>query len=117
MEIQSLESPPRLHLSIWITRQTLYNYRQRLSDDTGLLQLVSEKKIIQDKQWASEIPSMLQAGIDFLKRSAQLADATDPDVIHSIAGAVKIVSEVQAMRDVIDQRIRQSNTNNDLAKS
>lgn len=88
-----------------ITRQTLHNYRKRLEDDPDLLQVLTQQKTNQDKEWAAEIPTMLSAGIDFLKRAAQEADPRDSDVIHSIAGAVKIVSEVQAMRDVIDARI------------
>jgi hypothetical protein len=89
--------------------KSLHRYRARLSGDgelsKELSRVVCEKKTISDLGWAAEIPSMLQAGIAFLRRAATEASVTDPDVIHSIAGAVKIVAEVQAMRDVLDARI------------
>lgn len=92
-----------------VTVRTLQNYRQRLAGDPELSQVFAEKKALQDKTWADEIPEMLKAGIDFLKRAAQEAEARDPDAVHAIAGAVKIVSEVQAMRKVIDARISGQN--------
>ncbi|MBD1847277.1 hypothetical protein H6F89_28505 [Cyanobacteria bacterium FACHB-63] len=89
-----------------ITRQSLYNYRSRMKGDSELLQAMEQKKAMQDQEWADEIPSMLKAGLEFLKRAATEADCKDPAVIREVAIAVKFCAETYMMRQLIEARVQ-----------
>ncbi len=88
-----------------VSERTVRHYRHKLDSDPEFAEVCQEKKRIQDEAWADEIPSMLAAGITFLKEAAQQGDREDPDFVHAIAGAIKIVSEVHQVRRVIDARL------------
>lgn len=88
-----------------MTRQTLHRYRQRLADDDVLLQIFTEKKALLEREWANELAPAIRNGIEFLSRAAQTADASDPDAIHAVAGAVKILTGVSFTKDVLSARI------------
>jgi hypothetical protein len=90
-----------------IAPRTIGRYRSMIDNDRELAEAIADKKSQQNQEWASEIPSMLQAGMEFLKRAATEADCRDPQVIYAIAGAVKLCAEIQAMRELINVRIKQ----------
>ena len=88
-----------------ISLRSLQRYRQKLDGDPRLSQAVAEKKAIQDKAWADEIPTAIAAGIRFLTRASQECKASNPEAVHAIAGAIKILSEVSMTRQIIDARL------------
>lgn len=92
-----------------VTRQSVYNWRQRLAEDEKLLTLFDAKKERFEAEWAQELPNAIRACIDFIKRAAQEASHTKPDVIYSVAGALKIVSDIQMSKDIIDARLSEFN--------
>ena len=92
-----------------ITQRTIQNYKARLRDDTELSELFARKKSIVEDDWVNEIKSAMIASIDFLKRASQEADPTNPEVIHAIAGAAKILSGIGLTKDLVDARIRSFN--------
>lgn len=70
--------------------------------DQELSRLVAEKKAAADKAWAEEIPSCLRACIEYLHRAASESQNRTPEMVHAIAGALKMVSEVAATWKVLD---------------
>jgi len=92
-----------------ISLRSLYRYRSRLEDDPELAKAVIEKKRIQDEKWADQIPTAIASCIDFLRRASQDCKTDDPDAVHAIAGAIKIMGEVSMTREVIDARLAEQN--------
>jgi transposase-like protein len=92
-----------------ISTRTLQRWRKRLNEDGRLSSFVAQRKKELDKAWAEEMPIAIKASIDFIRRAAQEAAPNDPDAIHSIAGALKILSEVAMTREVLDARLARQN--------
>lgn len=88
-----------------ISERTIYNYRKRAKTDEKLSDLFKSKRATFERSWADELPGSIKAGIDFLKRAAQSADHNNPDVIHAIAGALKIQAGVAVTKDILDARL------------
>lgn len=88
-----------------ISSRTLQRYRSRLANDQELTALVAHKKAEQDKQWASEIPGAIAACIKFIANASQNLKPDDPEAVHAIAGAMKILSEIAMTREVIEARL------------
>lgn len=96
-----------------ISQRTLYRWRDFAENRPDLTRLIRQKKIAFERGWADEAASALKAGLEFLKEAAQKADRTDPNVIHAVAGAVKIASEVLITREVLDARLAGANREDD----
>ncbi len=88
-----------------ISQRTLYRWRDFAENRPGLTKLILEKKVAFERGWADEAAGALKAGLEFLKEAAQKASRTDANVIHAVAGAVKIASEVLITREVLDARL------------
>lgn len=90
-----------------VSIRSVRNYRSRLETDPQLAMLAQLKRQQQDQAWAHEIPSMISAGIHFLKRATQELNPKDPLCVHAVAGALKIVSEIELSKRMIDARLNQ----------
>lgn len=88
-----------------ISLRSLQRYRQKLDGDPELSQVVAQKREIQDKAWGDEIPAAIASCITYLKGAAQACKSDDPDAVHAVAGALKILSEVSMTKQVIDARL------------
>jgi transposase-like protein len=92
-----------------ISPRTLQRWHQdfRKGTDAELTASVAQKKqAIDDSGLVTEIRGALASGLDFLRRAGESAEPSDPEAIHAVAGAVKIVSEVDGTYKMIDARIR-----------
>jgi hypothetical protein len=89
-----------------ITRRTLERWKKRLDSDTELSQRVATKIELVEKDWADELPGAIRSAIGFLKRAAEQADVKNSDVIYSVAGSLKILSDVTMSRRVLDARLK-----------
>lgn len=87
-----------------ISRRTINNYQSRLKSDRKLSQLFAEKKAARNAAWAEHIPDALESTLNFLKRAGEQADPSDPEAIHAVAGAFKLVAEIGILRDVVNAR-------------
>lgn len=96
-----------------ISIRTIQRWRALSENDVGLTRLIAQKKLAFEQGWADEAAGALKAGLEFLKEAAQKASKTDPNVIHAIAGAVKIASEVLITREVLDARLSGQDREND----
>lgn len=90
-----------------VSERTVRHYRQKLDSDPEFAEVCQEKKAVQDAAWADEIPSAIASCIDFLKRASQSCNVNDPDAVHAIAGALKILGETSMTREVISARLAQ----------
>ncbi|MBD1911276.1 hypothetical protein [Leptolyngbya sp. FACHB-8] len=88
-----------------ISSRTLQRYRSRFASDQELSALVALKKAEQDRAWANEIPGAIAACIKFIGNAAQNLKPDDPEAVHAIAGAMKILSEIVMTREVIEARL------------
>lgn len=88
-----------------VHRKTIENYRRRMEDDAELIQLFRFKKKEFEGAWAEAIPAAMRLAIDFIGRSAVQADPKDPEAIHAMAGAIKILAEVGLTKEIIDARL------------
>lgn len=90
-----------------ITIRTLQRYRKMVATGSNpeLSQTIADKKAKVEEGWADEIPGALRAAVAFLRKAAESADATDPEAIHAVAGAMKLLSETSATWKVLDVRL------------
>lgn len=92
-----------------ISQRTLYRWRDLADKSPTLAQLFGKKKDAFERGWADEAAGALKATVEFLKEAAQKASKTDPAVIHAVAGAAKIISELLITREVLDARLSGAN--------
>lgn len=91
-----------------ITLRTLQRWKAKVGPDhPELTRAVAERKAAVESigDWAAKLAPAIAACIDFLKRAAEQASVSDPQVIHSVAGGLKILSDVTASRRVLDRKL------------
>lgn len=93
-----------------LSDRTLRRWRASLPDSPALSELVRIKKREYDKRWADEAPETIKAGMDFIKRAAQEGNSKNPDMVHAVAGGIKIVSEIMAVREYLDAKLNNTET-------
>ncbi len=88
-----------------VTTTSIRNWRARLDQDAEFCAIFANKKDRFEAGWRDELGSALRAGIDFLRRAAMVANPRDHEVIFSIAGAVKILADVNVSMDILNARL------------
>jgi len=76
-----------------------------MDDDRTLADLVQQKRQKAEEDWAEELPDAIRASIDYLRRAAGKAEESDPEVIHAVAGALKMLAHVGMTKKVLDARL------------
>lgn len=95
-----------------ITDRTIRNWRRLLDTNVELSEFFRLKKAKASEGWADEVPGALRAAVGFLRQAAENGDPKDPQMVHSIAGAMKLLSEVSATWKLLDARMaRTAGTN------
>lgn len=92
-----------------LTGRSLQRYREALANSPLLSALVAEKKGKVEAGWADEIPGAMREAIAFLRRAATDGDHKDAAMVHSVAGAFKLLSEQAATWKVLDARLARQN--------
>jgi hypothetical protein len=87
-----------------ITDRTLRNWRRELERNPELADLFRAKKAKASEGWADEVPGALRAAVGFLRRAAEEGDPKDAKMVHSVAGALKMLSETAATWKILDAR-------------
>ena len=93
-----------------VSTRTIQRIRKRAEtgSDTKLSEEVAKKKQLAEREWSKRVPEAMGAAVNFLETAARQADPKDPGAIHSIAGALKMLSEVAATWKVLDARLSQN---------
>jgi hypothetical protein len=85
-----------------ISRRTLERWKKRLdTGDKELSQLVADRLEDTNAAWMAVIPGALTECFGFITRAAKEADHRDPDAIHSIVGAAKILTDIVNARQLL----------------
>ena len=105
LAIAALEGDAKASATEGISVRTLQNYRKRLREDDTLAQLFGSKKATLEREWAHEIAPTLRAALAFIQRASTSLDARDPEAVHAMAGALKLVNEAGLAMRVIDARL------------
>lgn len=88
-----------------INISTVRNYRARLHTDSDFANLFAlKKRDFEQANWAGEIPAAIRNAVRFLERAAQEIEVS-PESAHAIAGALKILAEVQLTKEILDVRL------------
>lgn len=88
-----------------VSTRSIEAWRSRLSEDRKLAGLFNVKKQAREKTWAAEIPGVISAALSFIKTACHQADPGDPNVLKSIVEAVKVLTEVDLTKQVLDARL------------
>ena len=91
-----------------ITARTLFNWRERLYSDSTFSDIFRHKKDAAERDWASSLAPAIRDGIDFLARAGREANHKDPEVIHAIAGALKILTTTATKKEVLDATLNRA---------
>lgn len=86
-----------------VSTETIRNYRKRAEADVGFAELVAKKRALIETQWAAEAISFLRAGLQKLEELVGKATPS-PGVIREVAGAIKVVGELQIVRSALGQQ-------------
>lgn len=92
-----------------ISQRSINRYRKMMADNEKLSSQVILKKQQFEDNWVEEIPAAIRAGLRFLLKAAQEADHKNPETIHAVAGAMKIIAEIGLTKDVIDAKLGRYN--------
>lgn len=87
-----------------VSERTIRRWRNHLEADAELTKLVEAKKMVFRKRWADDAGIFIQQGFQYL-RVAATSQETSPEMVHAIAGAMKIASEIVAVHEVLDARL------------
>jgi len=90
-----------------ISTRTLQRYRKLMETDDHLARLVHQKKTVIECEWAHQIAPTLRAALAYIQRAAASLDTRDPEALHAMAGALKLVNEAGLAMRVIDARLAQ----------
>jgi hypothetical protein len=93
-----------------ISDRTLRRWKASLSENVQLSENVRLKKAEMDRNWADDAPLTIKAGMEFIAKAAQEGNAKNPDMVHAVAGGIKIVSEIMAVREYLDAKLNHTET-------
>lgn len=85
--------------------RTIDNYRRYMAEDAELARLFAEKKRLFEASWASELPAAIRACIAFFVRAAQEGNPRDPEMVHAVAGAFKLVTDAGFAKAILDVKL------------
>lgn len=89
------------------SRRSIHNYRERLDTDPAFAQCFADKKALREAAWAESCSPAIDAITQFFLRAAATASPSDPEVIHALAGALKILADVKVTKEMLDVRLAQ----------
>jgi hypothetical protein len=98
-----------------IAVRTINRWQEKALIDLELSKLIEIKKRMYYRRWVDKAGAALDHGIEYISRAMQTQTVT-PEMLHAAAGALKIISEIITLREVLDARLsgqdRENNTQN-----
>lgn len=88
-----------------VTERSIANWRNRLGEDAEFSAIFQRKRELAESRWADDAYIAMQQCIAFIHRAANEGDTKDPAMVHSIAGALKIVFDATSGKKLIDARL------------
>ena len=90
-----------------VSERTVKRYRARMGDDPKLALAVREKRALVERDWAETLPETIREAADFIRRAARQGNARDPNMVHAVAGGMKLVAEIHFAKQMLDARLAQ----------
>lgn len=87
-----------------VSSRSVQRWRHHAEYDAELAKLVLQKKRAFQSRWVEEAGAFIQQGFVFLRKAANNENLS-PEMIHAIAGAMKIAGEIVTMREILDARL------------
>lgn len=85
--------------------RSLRRWRKQCEDDPELAAAVRREKSVIEAEWAEQVPGALRKALAFMERAFVEMSPTDPDALHAVAGAFKLLTEAETTRRVLDVRL------------
>lgn len=85
-----------------MSAKTLQRARANPKDFVQLSDIVADKKDALLDKWTDSVPSALADCVAFVRKATKHLMPEDPESLHAISGAIKILSEAQMNREVLD---------------
>ncbi|MBX6354556.1 MAG: helix-turn-helix domain-containing protein [Micromonosporaceae bacterium] len=98
-----------------VSVRTVQRWRAQLDRDPDLAAIVAVKKADLERAWVGAATESLRRAAEFLGRAAEEMSPTNPEHVHAVAGAFKLLSEALLARDVIDARLAGAHRRHDAA--
>jgi len=95
-----------------IAERTIERWRDKVEIDTELSRLVEIKKRTFQRRWVEEAGAFINQGFAYLHKAANSPNLS-AEMIHAIAGAMKIASEIVTIREILDARFSGQNREDD----
>jgi hypothetical protein len=73
--------------------------------DPKLADVFRSKMTGMSKGWLEEAPKALNACVAFISRAAVEGNPTNPDMLHSVAGAFKLLAEVSSTWEILQLKL------------
>lgn len=87
-----------------IAERTIERWRDKAEYDVELSKLIGIKKRAFQRRWVDEAGAFISQGFSYLHKAADSQNLS-AEMIHAIAGAMKIASEIITIREVLDARL------------
>jgi hypothetical protein len=100
------DSDDQASVKYGVSKRSIQRWRIRLDTDPKLAALVARKVRLHEASWADDAPAAIRSCISFIQKASATANPTDPDVIYSVAGALKILVECSTMNTILNSRMR-----------
>lgn len=92
---------------LWgVSQRTVKRYRARIDTDDQLALAVQEKRQLVEQDWADTLPNTIRAAAEFIERAAKQGNPKDPNMVHAVAGGMKLVAEVYFVKQMLDARFK-----------
>lgn len=88
-----------------VSTRVIRRYRLLVETNQELAASFHQKKAELERAWIERAAVALIAAVEFLTRAAREADPRNPEIIHAVAGALKILNEAILTSQVIDARL------------
>lgn len=85
-----------------ISARSIQRYRREAEESDALSQSVAHKKDVVIAKWTEGAPSAVADCVAFVARATREGDPSDPNMVHAISGAIKILTDALANREVLD---------------
>lgn len=88
-----------------VSVRTVQRYRAELARRKQLAEFVALKKTEYDRQWQTEMAGTKRDLLRYIARSARGMTEATPEMIHAVAGALKILAEIEAGGRYLEARL------------
>lgn len=85
--------------------RSLRRWRARIEEDANLAAHVRSEKAAIEAEWSEQVPGALRKALAFMERAFSEMSPSDPDALHAVAGAFKLLTEAETTRRVLDVRL------------